>query len=275
MKKTILITGASSGIGKATANLFNKKGWNVSATMRNPDTVNDLNETSSLKKIKLDVQNKESIIRAVELTQQLFGQIHVVLNNAGYGAVGPFEAATDLQIKRQFEVNLFGVMDVTKAVIPHFKKNNYGLFINVTSLGGLMTFPIFSIYHASKFAVEGFTEALQYELNPFGIEFKLIEPGAVATDFATRSLEMFNTEEYPDYDIILQKTQDFFSNSKVSSSPEQVAEIIFNAATDDSKQLRYIVGEDAKQIAEYRAKLPYEDFRKMIKGQVLGANFEI
>ena len=275
MKKTILITGASSGIGKATANLFNKKGWNVSATMRNPDTVNDLNETSSLKKIKLDVQNKESIIRAVELTQQLFGQIHVVLNNAGYGAVGPFEAATDLQIKRQFEVNLFGLMDVTKAVIPHFKKNNYGLFINVTSLGGLMTFPIFSIYHASKFAVEGFTEALQYELNPFGIEFKLIEPGAVATDFATRSLEMFNTEEYPDYDIILQKTQDFFSNSKVSSSPEQVAEIIFNAATDDSKQLRYIVGEDAKQIAEYRAKLPYEDFRKMIKGQVLGANFEI
>lgn len=275
MKKTILITGASSGIGKATANLFNKKGWNVSATMRNPDTVNDLNETSSLKKIKLDVQNKESIIRAVELTQQLFGQIHVVLNNAGYGAVGPFEAATDLQIKRQFEVNLFGLMDVTKAVIPHFKKNNYGLFINVTSLGGLMTFPIFSIYHASKFAVEGFTEALQYELNPFGIEFKLIEPGAVATDFATRSLEMFNTEEYPDYDIILQKTQDFFSNSKVSSSPEQVAEIIFNAATDDSKQLRYIVGEDAKQIAEYRAKLPYEDFRNMIKGQVLGANFEI
>jgi short-subunit dehydrogenase len=275
MKKTILITGASSGIGKATANLFNKKGWNVSATMRNPDTVNDLNETSSLKKIKLDVQNKESIIRAVELTQQLFGQIHVVLNNAGYGAVGPFEAATDLQIKRQFEVNLFGLMDVTKAVIPHFKNNNYGLFINVTSLGGLMTFPIFSIYHASKFAVEGFTEALQYELNPFGIEFKLIEPGAVATDFATRSLEMFNTEEYPDYDIILQKTQDFFSNSKVSSSPEQVAEIIFNAATDDSKQLRYIVGEDAKQIAEYRAKLPYEDFRNMIKGQVLGANFEI
>ncbi|MUP39704.1 SDR family oxidoreductase [Labilibaculum euxinus] len=275
MKKTILITGASSGIGKATANLFNKKGWNVSATMRNPDTVNDLNETSSLKKIKLDVQNKESIIRAVELTQQSFGQIHVVLNNAGYGAVGPFEAATDLQIKRQFEVNLFGLMDVTKAVIPHFKKNNYGLFINVTSLGGLMTFPIFSIYHASKFAVEGFTEALQYELNPFGIEFKLIEPGAVATDFATRSLEMFNTEEYPDYDIILQKTQDFFSNSKVSSSPEQVAEIIFNAATDDSKQLRYIVGEDAKQIAEYRAKLPYEDFRNMIKGQVLGTNFEI
>lgn len=269
MRKTIVITGASSGIGKATAMYFSARGWNVSATMRDPDRILDIAETNHLKKVRLDVQDKTSIHEAIEATRHLFGKIDVVLNNAGYGAVGPFEAATDEQIRRQFDVNLFGLMDVTQAVIPHFKKNREGMFVNVTSLGGIVTFPIFSVYHSSKFAVEGFTESLQYELNPFGIVCKIIEPGAVKTDFAHRSLEMFNSERHPEYDEIIQKTREYFFSAN-ASEPEQIAETIFDAATDGKSQLRYVAGEDARQVAEYRKGLSYEEFRDVIKKQIFG-----
>lgn len=270
-QKTIFITGASSGIGKATAEYFANKGWNVAATMRN--TSDALTETDKLKKFALDVQDKNSIAKAVKDSIAAFGKIDVVLNNAGYGTAGVLESATDEQIKRQFDVNLFGLIDVIRAFLPHFRENKNGLFMNVSSIGGLITLPLFSLYHATKWAVEGLTESLQYELNPLGIELKIIEPGGVKTDFAGRSLDMFQSENDAAYQkTIARMMQNFEGTERTEtySTAEQMAEGIFDAATDGKKQLRYVLGNDAKQFWEARQTMPYEDFREMVRTTMLG-----
>ncbi|MFN0049352.1 MAG: SDR family NAD(P)-dependent oxidoreductase, partial [Cytophagales bacterium] len=141
MSKTIVITGASSGIGKATAKHFNAKGWNVVATMRSPEKENDLKESATLKLVALDVQNLDSIKKAVDTSLAHFGSIDVWLNNAGYGANGPLEAGTKEQIQRQFDVNYFGLIDCIKAILPHFRQKKSGTIINVSSVGGLMVLP--------------------------------------------------------------------------------------------------------------------------------------
>lgn len=273
MAKTILITGTSSGIGKATAVYFAEKGWNVAATMRNPDDAPDLSESGTLKKFRLDVQNKEEIIRAVADVAETFGKIDVVLNNAGYGSAGALETATDEQIRRQFDVNLFGLIDVTRAVLPHFRANRAGLFINVSSIGGLVTFPLFSLYHASKWAIEGLTESLQYELNPLGIKLKIIEPGAVQTDFASRSLDMFDASKIPDYQPTVERLMSNFAPDsdflKNISTPEQLAEAIYAAATDGTDRLRYVCGADAQATWQARQQMKVEDFREMIRKEML------
>ncbi len=272
--KTILITGASSGIGKATAQVFHQKGWGVAATMRTPEKEQDLKPDDRLLLVKLDVADKETITNAVQETINHFGQVDVVLNNAGYGAAGPLEAGSEEQIRRQFEVNLFGVIDVTRAVLPHFRENKAGRFINVTSIGGLITLPLFSLYHATKWGVEGFTEALQYELNPLGIDLKIVEPGGVNTDFAGRSLDMFDVSQVPEYEPTVQRLLQNFTEEAGRtagySSPEDIAEVVYQAATDENGQLRFLAGEDAKQFWQARQNMPYEDFRAMIKEQMLG-----
>ncbi|WP_291724734.1 SDR family oxidoreductase [Bernardetia sp.] len=270
-QKTIFITGASSGIGKATAEYFAAQGWNVAATMRNPSDA--LTETSTLKKFVLDVQDKSSISKAVKDSIAAFGKIDVVLNNAGYGTAGVLESGTDEQIRRQFDVNFFGLVDVIRTFLPHFRENKSGLFMNVSSIGGLITLPMFSIYHATKWAVEGLTESLQYELNPLGIELKLIEPGGVKTDFAGRSLDMFQNETDEHYQKTITRMLKNFEGTERSanySTPEQMAEGIFNAATDGKKQLRYVLGNDAQQLWQARQNMPYQDFREMIRGNMLG-----
>lgn len=276
MKKTILITGASTGIGRATANLFETKGWNVVATMRNPEAAEGLTQSESLITARLDVQNKESIATAIEAGVKAFGKIDVLLNNAGYGTFGPMEAASDEQIKRQFDVNVFGLIDVTKGILPHMRANKEGMIINVSSIGGRVTFPAFSLYHATKWAVEGLTESLQYELNPLGIQLKLIEPGGVSTDFAGRSLDMFMDENLSDYNPILEpigRVMEAASKGErqANSTPEQIANGIYEAATDGTDELRYLLGEDANQIFAGRKALSDSEFKTMIKSQFLGA----
>lgn len=250
--KTIFITGASSGIGKATTHFFAKKGWNVVATMRTPELDKDFSDLDNVFVTKLDVQKKETIQTALDLSIKRFGKIDVLVNNAGYGTSGIFELATDEQIKRQFEVNVFGLMTVTQAFLPHFRENKGGLIINVSSMGGRITIPTLSLYHATKFAVEGFTESVAHELAPLNIQFKLIEPGSIQTDFGGRSLESF-FENAPDdyYNFIESYTsarKKMSENNHTPGTPEMIANAIFDAATDQSKQLRYIVGEDAKQL---------------------------
>lgn len=272
MAKTILITGASSGIGKATARYFADKGWNVAATMRTPEKTADLVETDKLKKFKLDVQNKDELNQAVTAIIETFGKIDVVLNNAGYGSAGALETATDEQIRRQFEVNFFGLIDVTRAVLPHFRAEKDGLLINVSSIGGLVAFPLFSMYHASKWAVEGLSESLQYELAPLGIKVKIIEPGGVKTDFAGRSLDMFDASNIPDYQPTIERMLGNFTEERTASysTAEQLAEAIYNAATDGTDRLRYVCGADAQQLWQARQQMPVEDFREMIRREMLG-----
>lgn len=268
MSKTILITGASSGIGKATAQYFHQKGWNVIATMRKPEAEKDLKPDASLQLLALDVEQKASIQQAVAEGIQRFGKIDVLLNNAGYGAYGPVEAGSDEEIRRQYDVNFFGVIDCIKAILPHFKQNKDGVIINITSIGGLMTLPLFGVYNSSKFALEGLSEGMWYDLQPFGIRVKVVEPGGIKTDFAGRSMAMFELTDFPEYQDYSQKIVSRFQDpayTKNFGTPEMVADVIYQAATDGTNRLRYLVGKDAKQFWFARRWFGYKVQMSMVK----------
>jgi NAD(P)-dependent dehydrogenase (short-subunit alcohol dehydrogenase family) len=264
--KTIVITGASSGIGKATAKLFADKGWNVAATMRNPAAETELRDSAKLKLIALDVQDPASPAAAAAAAIGAFGRIDVWLNNAGYGAIGPVEAGTREQIQRQFDVNFFGLIACVQAIAPHFRANRAGTLINVSSIGGLMTIPAYGVYNASKFAVEGLSEGLWYELGTFGVKVKLVEPGAIKTDFGGRSMDAWDISAVPDYAGFMDKVKAARANYvKNSSTPELVAGVIYEAAIDPSDRLRYLAGPDAKRFWPVRRWLGYPLQMKMVK----------
>lgn len=262
--KTILITGCSSGIGLATVKYFAERGWNVAATMRSPEKDTQLRNIPHVKLYRLDVTDQKSIQDALEQTIKDFGSLDVIVNNAGYGAVGPFEGASQEQIKREFDTNLFAVMNITRAILPYFRKKQSGTIINISSIGGRMTFPLYSLYHGSKWGLEGFSESLQYELRPFNIKIKLVEPGPVKTDFYTHSMDIFKKEEYEAYAApIIER----FNQSGITTAPEpeSVAKTIFKAATDPSFKLRYISGGQAHAILFLRWLLPYSLFSWIFK----------
>ncbi len=156
MNKTVLITGASSGIGRAAAHYFQDRGRQVVATMRKPEAETELPKWSNVRCYRFDVTAPDSIEAALRDTLDIFGGLGVVVNNAGY--LGPFEAASDAQVRRQFETNVFGVMNVIRAVLPHFRKQQRGVFVNVGSMGGWLTFPLYSLYHATKWSLNGFSD---------------------------------------------------------------------------------------------------------------------
>lgn len=268
MKKTVLITGASSGFGKVTAKLFHAHGWNVIATMRSPEKETELAALSNVLVSKLDVTDILSIQNTVAAGIEKFGKIDVLVNNAGYGAMGALEAATDEQVKQQFDVNFFGLIDVTKAVLPGMRQHRSGVIINVSSVGGRVTFPFCSLYHATKFAVEGLTESLQYELNPFGIRLKIVEPGGYKTEFAGRSMTLFNTDGYDEYKLAFNKFTDVIDNWPMSENIGEVADTIYEAATDDNEKLRYPVGHDAGQLIQTRQQMSDVEFKKMMTAQM-------
>jgi len=253
MKKTIFITGASTGIGKATAKLFQSKGWNVIATMRNPGNETELSNLDNVLVAKLDVLDLDSIKNAVAQGIQKFGKIDTLVNNAGYGAYGPLESFSRENIARQFNTNVIGLLDVTKALLSHFRENKNGMIINISSIGGQMTFPLGALYHGTKFAVEGISESLSYEVEEFGGKVKIVEPGAIATDFAGRSFDFSNDETLTEYQPLVGKvmatTQAMFANASPASV---VADVIYQAATDGTDQLRYAAGEDAKMLLAKR-----------------------
>ena len=267
MTKTILITGSSSGIGRATAKYFQEKGWNVVATMRTPEKEEELNKLDNVLVTKLDVLDSESITSAIKEGVEKFGKIDVLLNNAGYGALGPLEAITIEKAKRQFDVNVIGLVEVMKSILPHFRGNKDGTIINISSIGGKMTMPLASLYHGTKFAVEGITESLIYELEGFGIKLKLVEPGAIQTDFGTRSMDFSNDESIEEYQPLVKGMLGAMESFMTQSSkPDVVAEVIFEAATDGTNKLRYTAGEDAKQFMEQRKNLDDAEFMKTVKG---------
>ena len=267
MKKTVLITGASSGFGKAAAKLFDANNWNVIATMRSPEKETELSKLSNVFISKLDVTDNASIKTSVAAGIEKFGKIDVLVNNAGYGAMGALEASTEEQVKQQFDVNLFGLIEVTKAVLPSMRQQRSGVIINVSSVGGRITFPFASLYHATKFAVEGLTESMQYELNPLGIRFKIVEPGGYKTEFAGRSMTLFSTDGLEEYQPAFDKFIAILDNWDMSENIGEVADAIYEAATDGAEKLRYPVGHDAVQLIEARQQMSDVDFKKMMTVQ--------
>lgn len=253
MSQTILITGASSGIGKTTAKYFQEKGWNVIATMRTPDKEEELTALDNVLVTRLDVTDAASIHSAVEQGLAKFGRIDVLLNNAGYGAYGPLEAFSMEKIERQFDTNVMGLIATTKALIPHFRAQESGTIVNITSIGGQMAFPLGSLYHGTKFAVEGFSEALCYEMSTIGVKVKIVEPGGVKTDFGGRSLDFQNDESLAEYQEMIGKLMAALGPmQEMSSEPVVIAEVIYQAVTDGTDTLRYRAGPDAHQILSQR-----------------------
>lgn len=177
MTQTVFVTGASSGIGRATVDYFAARGWNVAATMRDPAKARDLPPAAF--PVRLDVTDHASIRDALAAAKQRFKRIDAVVNNAGYGAVGPFEASTPEDVDRQLATNVTGLMNLVREILPDFRAQRAGTIVNVASMGGRITFPLYSVYHASKWAVEGFTESIKYELDEFNIRVKIIEPGPI------------------------------------------------------------------------------------------------
>lgn len=244
MKPVVLITGTSSGIGKAAVIAFASKGWNVAATLRNPAKEHSFDGLPDVKLFALDVTDNNSINNAFEQALQAFGRIDVVVNNAGYGLDGVFEAIPEEAITRQFDTNVFGLMRVTRAAIALMRKQGGGTIVQISSMGGRVSFPLYSIYHATKWAVEGFTEALHYELEHLNIRLKLVEPGFIATEFAGRSRETVRPAAINDYNDYLDKFDKAFAKAEQQGGeqPSIVAGMIVKAAGDKSKKLRYPVG---------------------------------
>jgi NAD(P)-dependent dehydrogenase (short-subunit alcohol dehydrogenase family) len=244
--KTAFITGASSGIGKATAVLFQEKGWNVAVAVRRPESVADLAALERVRVYSLDVTQVRAAEAAVAKAIEDFGGIDLLVNNAGYAAIGPFESADEEQVRRQFETNVFGLMNVTRAVLPHFRARRSGTIVNISSVGGQLTFPLYSLYHASKWAVEGFSESLQYELRPFGIKVRLIEPGTIVTDFYSRSMDKAEKSGLTDYDAWAGPVIAAMNRSlKGAPGPELVARRVYRVAGSRGWKLRHPVGREA------------------------------
>ncbi len=251
--KTILITGASSGIGEATARHFQANGWNVVATMRNPDSPSELASLDNVLVARLDVTDPASITAAVSDGISRFGRIDVLLNNAGYGAYGALEAFSMERIRRQFDTNVIGLMEVTKAVLPHMRANRAGTIINISSIGGQITFPLGSLYHGTKFAVEGLSEALHYELEPLGIHVRIVQPGMIKTNFGGSSFDFAMDESLPDYAPMAEAMGKVFGKlASNPSAPEMVASVIWDAATETGSQLRFRAGADAETLLDRR-----------------------
>ncbi len=270
--KTVLITGSSSGIGRATAVYFQKQGWNVVATMRTPSKEKELTKLKNILCTELDVTRAETIQSAVKEALAKFGSLDAVVNNAGYGLLGPFESTTREQIERQFNTNVFGVMEVIREVLPHFRAQKNGVIVNVASVGGRMTFPLYSLYHATKFAIEGFSESLQYELLPFNIRIKIIEPGLVRTDFFDRSADRTTSADSDPYHQTLEKAKTYMDRQVTTaqgSLPEVIARRIYKAATDGSHQLRYAAGRDASVLLPLRKFTPDFMFNGMVRRMML------
>ena len=265
MSKTILITGTSTGIGKLTAIYFAKQGWNVAATMRDPQKGNDLLTYKNVKVVPCDVMDQKSIQQAIAITLEHFGNIDVILNNAGYALVGAFEAMSDEQIKKQFDTNVYGTMNVTRAILPYFREKKAGTIITTTSMGGLITFPLYSVYHATKWALEGFMESLQYELRPFNIKVKNIEPGAIKTEFENAQ-QFVSDQHYEFYTSVTFKNM--LDQYKNAPNAEVVAKKIWQAANDPSYRLRYPVGGGGPFFLFLRWLLPLSIFRALVGMQL-------
>jgi len=247
MSRTILITGASSGYGKATADLFLSRGWHVIATMRRPDPGLFDDGTDRLRVLPLDVTSEESIAALIEAA----GPIDVLVNNAGVGGVGAFEVMPISLIRQLIETNTIGVMAMCRAVIPQMRERRSGILVNVTSSVTLGAFPLAAAYTATKQAIEGFSASLAHELGHFGIRVKLIEPGyAPTTRFGANAI-MPVTDLLPGgYAEFARPILEVFANPAMTTTENDVAEAIWDAVHDDTARLRFPAGADAVALAE-------------------------
>jgi NAD(P)-dependent dehydrogenase (short-subunit alcohol dehydrogenase family) len=261
--QTIFINGASTGPGHATARIFAEKGWKVIAAMRQPESAAELAALPNTILLPLDITDPEQLGTTVA-TAIGMGEIDLVFNNAGYGLTDSPEATSDEQILRQIDTNLLGVIRTTKAFIPHFRARGKGLFISTSSIGGGVSFPLKSIDQATKWALEGWSESMAFGLKRFGIGIKTVAAGGIATDVAGSSPDQAGGSPdqaggSPDqahseaYDGGMSKVWNAFEGVFTFSTPEQIAAVVYEAATDGKDQLRYVAEKREPGIAGPRS----------------------
>ena len=268
---TVIITGTSSGYGKAMAKEFARQGWNVVATMRTPEKETELTKLENVLVTRLDVLDSTSIRGAIQEGIEKFGEIDVLINNAAQGLVGVFEAMTSAQMQHEFAVNVFGYMDVIREILPHFRKEGKGMVINVGSQGGLITFPLMCPYHATKFAIEGFTESLSYELSSINVIVKLIEPGGASTSFF-QNAQTPNGSVPDEYNWVVNNTgmNELYETYKDKlSTPEEVGHFVFNAVTDGTDNFRYLIGEEMRSFLAIKKEKSDEEYVHFMRRQLL------
>lgn len=263
--KTIFITGASSGIGRQTVKHFHKKSWNVIAAMRRPEKETEFSSYENISVVQCDVTDPNSVKQAVNAALEKFGNIDVLVNNAGVYDTKPLELATDTEIANVIDTNIKGVITCIQAVLPHFREKRDGVIINVSSIAGFAAFPFQTIYHASKWAVEGLSESLYYELKEFNIKVKLVEPGMVKTDLYNQILD--TAKNLPsEYKNNFSKWHNYLARLiQDGPAPEDCAQTIFKAASDDKWKTRYRSGKDARLLAVLHTLLPLPVFRFIVR----------
>jgi short-subunit dehydrogenase len=271
------VTGSSSGIGYETSLSLARNGFYVFATVRKlDDGINQIthiaiNENLPLQVIQLDVNNDKSVTDAINRIAMEKERIDVVINNAGYDLMGALEELSMDEMKAQFETNFFGAVRVMQAVIPIMRKQRGGIIVNITSLGGRISFPLNSPYHATKFALEGLSESMQYELEPFGIKIIVIEPGGVGSNFL-KNLKMSTKISDPPnspYRSMHNSMSEYFKQwAQNLTHPSEVAKVILQAVTSDNPDFRYVVGKDAEMTLESRRNMSDREFQNMIKKQI-------
>jgi NAD(P)-dependent dehydrogenase (short-subunit alcohol dehydrogenase family) len=276
--RVAVVTGSSSGIGFETALLLARSGFHTYATMRNLEKSKSITEIANTEKlplqvVQLDVNDDISVKNAIDKIVGAAAEnkrIDVLVNNAGYGLVGAFEDLSVEEIKSQFETNFFGVIRITQHVLPVMRKQSSGgTIVNVSSVGGRMGVPVLSAYQSTKFALEGLSESMSYELEPFGIRVVIIEPGFIRTNIVNSSTSAQKAlDPKSPYFLLMQKVKNHFKsmmeNASSSSPPEEVAKVILHAITSENPQLRYTVGNDAATIIQARMNMPDKEFRKMV-----------
>ena len=287
-RQIALITGSSSGIGFETSLMLARNGIYTYATMRNLSKSQEIldiakKECLPLKVLTLDVTDEKSTQKAVDMIMYEQKRIDILVNNAGYSLVGALEQISMDEIKEEFETNFFGIIKLIQKVLPQMRKQQSGRIINVSSLAGRIGLPLASAYVSSKFALEGLSESLKYEIQDFGIYVILIEPGVIKTNFI-KNLKIgkqvitsengdVNTSsaDLPYAEITQKRISAFKPRFEKGSSPKEVADTILEAVTSDKPKFRYIVGQDASKLMEIRKNTSDEEFGKIVMNSVLEA----
>jgi NAD(P)-dependent dehydrogenase (short-subunit alcohol dehydrogenase family) len=262
--RTVLVTGASAGVGKSCVDVFSSEGWNAVAATRHPERLSQYECLPQVLAVGMDVTDDNSINNALRVAVEAFGGIDVVVNNAGYGHVGLLEATPMSAIKELFDVNLFGCMRVCRAILPHFRAREGGVIVNVSSGAGILGVPMANAYSSSKFAIEGFSEAFSHEAFSQGVLVKIVEPGGIlGTNFAVNTKVASGSATVKvAYASFMARAHQTFSamRSSASASSDAVAQVIYRAATDGSDQLRYVATEDIAEAARLRRSSSEEEF---------------
>ena len=274
VSRAVLVTGCSTGIGRATAERLARGGWPVFASARRVEAIRDL-EGAGCRCLALDVCDEGSMRAALEAIEKQHGAVGALVNNAGYGSEGPIEEIAMEEVRRQFETNVFGLLRLTQLVLPGMRRQRWGRIVNLSSMGGRMTLPGGGVYHATKYAVEALSDALRFEVRGFGIGVSIVEPGLIKTEFATaaeRSIDEGTAKDGPYATFnrqVAEKTVEAYEGpmARLAAGPDAVAKVIERAIDSSRPKPRYLVTAGARVLLVTRRALPDRGWDAMMRAQ--------